>query len=254
MIASFIFLIGLCFGSFATLVSWRLPRGEAICATRSQCPKCKTNLGVLDLFPLLSWLLSKGKCRHCGEKVHWRYPAIELLCAASFLLVYSIYGLSVDLVIIALLAAALITMLVIDFEHYIIPDSLQIFFLGLGIAWQLYHGAIILNIAIAGLVGLAIGAALKYGFLLLRNKDGLGMGDVKFLGVAGVWLGIAPIPVLMFLSGIIGIFTALIWRVLGHGERFPFGPALGITMFLLIIYPDMANIFEYLAGYAVNAG
>src|SRR5271154_5209537 len=90
----FTLFCGLVFGSFITLASWRLPRGEDIIVKPSRCPKCENKLGFRDLWPVLSWALSKGKCRHCGTKVSARYPLIEIVTAALFLLVYSRYGIT----------------------------------------------------------------------------------------------------------------------------------------------------------------
>lgn len=236
-------LTGLCFGSFITLLAYRLPREMKIGATRSKCPNCKTPLGVKDLFPVLSWLSSGGKCRHCGTKVHWRYPMIEVATAALFLLVFLQLGVSAEAAIMALLGVCIIALCVIDFEHRIIPDELQ---------WAMFALAILHHFLIpvnwwdkmgGALLGVGIGATLKYGFLWLRKKDGLGMGDVKFLLIAGLWLGALPLVPFLFLSGLCGVLTSLVWRCFNDDPRFPFGPALAISMFALLLFPSLGALF-----------
>ncbi|MFO1242760.1 MAG: prepilin peptidase [Rickettsiales bacterium] len=243
LILFLVVLTGLCFGSFITLLSYRLPRQMQIGATRSKCPNCKTPLGFKDLFPVLSWLTSGGKCRHCGKKIHWRYPLVEILTAILFLVIVLQVGLTYEAAIFALLGVCIIALCVIDFEHRIIPDELQWAMFALAVLhhfllpvswWDKITGAVI---------GVAIGAALKYGFLWLRKKDGLGMGDVKFLLVAGFWLGTLPLVPFLFLSGLLGIVTAFIWKYFNDDRRFPFGPALALSMFALLLFPSLDALF-----------
>lgn len=243
LILFLVVLTGLCFGSFITLLSYRLPRDMKIGATRSKCPNCNTPLGFKDLFPVLSWLTSGGKCRHCGKKIHWRYPVTEIVTAALFPIVFLQIGLSIEFGIFAMLGVCIIALCVIDFEHRIIPDELQWVMFALAI---LHHALVTVDWwdKIGGaLLGVSIGAALKYGFLWLRKKDGLGMGDVKFLLVAGLWLGTLPLVPFLFLSGMLGILTSLAWKCFNDDPRFPFGPALAISMFALLLFPSVGNLF-----------
>ncbi|PIY78427.1 MAG: prepilin peptidase, partial [Parcubacteria group bacterium CG_4_10_14_0_8_um_filter_35_7] len=88
MVIFFIFIFGLCIGSFLNAVIWRLHRKESFFKGRSYCPKCRHSLGARDLIPLLSFLLLKGKCRYCKEKISWQYPVVELATGLLFCLVY----------------------------------------------------------------------------------------------------------------------------------------------------------------------
>lgn len=235
---------GLVFGSFATLASYRLVVGGAIGMARSRCPHCKTALGVRDLVPVLSWILAKGSCRHCKAPVHWRYPAIELATAVLFLLVFWRTGLTPEFIVLALFAVCLVILSTTDFEHHIIPDEVQ-FFMG-GLAVIFHFGLLGTHPAepLAGMiVGLFIGWALQKGYKWFRKRDGLGTGDVKLLCVSGLWLGVPGLPPLMLLGGVLGIFTALLWRALGRGAYFPFGPALGLATFLLVLFPEISFLF-----------
>lgn len=242
-ILAIVALVGLCFGSCITLLSYRLPRGMKVGAVRSRCPNCKTPLGVKDLFPVFSWLGAGGACRHCGKKIHWRYPLIELLTMLLFLLVYLEKGLTPEALTIVLLGVCIITLCVIDFEHRIIPDALQWAMLILAIA---HHFTVPVEWAdkVTAFAGALIFAlALKYGFLFLRGKDGLGMGDVKFFAVVGLWLGVIPLVPFLFLSGLLGIVTALGWRMVSDDPRFPFGPALALSLFALVLFPQVNSFF-----------
>jgi prepilin signal peptidase PulO-like enzyme (type II secretory pathway) len=243
MITCFILITGLVFGSFASCVSWRLPRKEDIVIKPSHCPKCLAKLGFKDLWPVLSWLSSQGKCRHCDAAISSRYPLIEMATAALFFLIYSYYGLTWLSALLALLAVVLLILIVIDLEHYLIPNEIQLAVLALGVAWRfLLHSPV--SIPLIGFaVGAAIGLTLHYGYRLIRKKDGLGLGDVKFLAVAGVWLGAMPMVPFLFYASVLGIVFGLLWRALGKGPVFPFGPALATSLFLCIVFPENINLF-----------
>lgn len=238
-----VFFIGLCFGSFVTAASHRMPLDQEIVRTPSHCTACNAKLGIKDLFPILSWVISKGKCRYCGAKVHYRYPLIELCTALLFLFIYYKYGVTYQSVLIALLGVCMAIFFVTDFEHRIIPDEIQIAMLVIGVVHNLVIEKPFEDTFYGFAVGLMIGLALRYGYSFLRNREGLGWGDVKFLAVAGVWIGVAPLVPFLFFSGVLGVVTAMFWRMAGKGEEFPFGPALGASMFICLIYPSIAESF-----------
>ncbi len=246
----FVILSGLTFGSFVTLAAWRLPREEDIVVKPSQCPQCKTRLKFKDLWPVLSWVISGGKCRYCAKPIGVRYPLIELITLLTFLLVYARFGLTLSGVLVALFAVALLVMVIVDLEHYIIPDSVHVVLLPLGLAYHWSKGTD-WNIVLYGfLAGAATGLALHHGYRWLRKKEGLGYGDVKFFTVAGIWLTSATFVPFLFFSGLFGIVTGLIWRALGRGPIFPFGPALAVALFAGVVFSEYYNIFEYIAEYA----
>lgn len=238
-----IILAGLCFGSFVTLASYRLPRDESILLPGSRCPSCRTRLKPRDLLPLLSWSFMRGKCRYCGMRVHWRYPAIEIVNACAFVAVYQAHGLSAEAVMLMLMSVALLVMIVADFEHFIIPDEVHLFLLPLGLLWHAMARTPWEEVATGFAVGLALGGALRYGYRYVRRKEGLGLGDVKFLAVAGVWLGpFSFVPFILF-SGFFGIATGLAWRALGRGKYFPFGPSLAFSLFICTAFPTLVSLF-----------
>lgn len=248
----FILLTGLSFGSFITLASYRLPREEDIVLKPSRCPNCDTTLKIPDLFPLFSWLRTHGSCRHCNVPIHWRYPLTELITALSFFMIYLQWGFTPECLILCLMATALLIMIVVDFEHYIIPDAVHLWLLPLGMVWHVWLGHS-WEVPVYGfLLGAAIGLTLHHGFRWIRKKEGLGFGDVKFLAVAGLWLGLTPMVPFLFYSGILGVITGLGWRFIGHGAVFPFGPALALSLFICIVFPETVDFFWSMNSIAVN--
>jgi leader peptidase (prepilin peptidase)/N-methyltransferase len=241
-----VLVVGLCFGSFITMASWRLPREQDLVVKPSYCPNCDTKLGFRDLWPVLSWAIHKTRCRHCAKPISPRYPMTEIVTAGIFLLIYSQLGITPPGIILMLFAVALMVMIVVDIEHYIIPDSIHVVLLPLGLLYHLVNSTPWEEVAGGFAMGAGIGLLLHHGYRVIRGKEGLGFGDVKFLAVAGLWLGYAPIVPFLFLSGVLGVVTGLIWRALGKGPIFPFGPSLAISLFLNILIPQISYLFWHL--------
>ena len=238
--------LGLVFGSFITCMSYRLPREEDLVRKPSYCPNCDAVLAVRDLFPLFSWLASRGKCRHCNAAVSLRYPLTELSTAALFLLVYMQFGLTLQTAILCLMVVALMVMVVVDLEHFIMPDSTQVALLILAVCYHYVCGTPGDELVIATGLMAAFGLTLHFGYSALRGRTMLGYGDVKFFTIAGVWLGLWPIVSFLLLAGVLGVVLGILWRLLGRGELFPFGPALALSLFLCVIYPQQTNILYYI--------
>jgi leader peptidase (prepilin peptidase)/N-methyltransferase len=236
--------VGACIGSFLTLVTYRLPRDEKIGMTRSRCPACGTTLGVRDLFPILSWIGTGGKCRHCKTRVSARYPLTELACAVGAMLATYHYGFTLQAFAIMGLWWCIVAIIVTDLEHYIILDEVQIAIIFFGALYHYALGTDAMSVIGTAVAGLAIGLTIKYGFLYLRNKDGLGLGDVKLLFGAGVWLAsmVSFVPFLFF-AGVLGVVFGLLWRVAGRGEVFPFGPSLAVALLACVVWPQAMQSF-----------
>lgn len=236
--------LGLCFGSLNTLLIHRLPEGKPVGATRSACPACGATLRARDLVPLLSWLATRGRCRHCRARVHWRYPVTEVVTAALFALAGWIGGgLYPHSLLLALLASQMVVLCVIDLEHRIIPDELQISLGVTGILYGLATSMHPVTMITGALVGGGIGLLLQQGYKKLRHQDGLGTGDVKFMTVSGIWLGTGPLLPYLFYAGVLGVISAMLWRLVSRDPRFPFGPALALSLLVLVAYPPSAQWF-----------
>lgn len=227
-------LLGLIFGSFASLAAHRLPLGLPIAAGHSRCPHCEHRLHMADLVPVISYVWNRGKCRYCAADIAWRYPLIEIVTALLFVLALAVAGPGMMALALGLLAAGLIIMTVIDLEYQIIPDQISLTLAGLGIAYHLMAGGGVdrwLSAGAGGLAGFLIAWALRAVFQRLKGREALGFGDVKFFAVAGLWTGIAGLADFMMLSGLAGILFAAGWRLRGGDVVFPFGPALAIGLF-----------------------
>lgn len=243
-------VLGACLGSFITLVSHRMPLDEEMVVTPSRCPACRKRLGVFDLFPIFSWVFAGGKCRHCKTGVSVRYPLIELVSALVTLFIYMQFGFTFAGLFLVLMMLCMLIMIVIDFEHGILPDKMQAMLLVFSAAFMLTRdGAneetFMQMIAGAG-VGAFTGLALRYGFYAWKKKEGLGWGDVKYLPIAGMLVGTKPFVLLLFFSGVLGVLTSALWTRLKRGAEFPFGPALIVSTFALVYFREALSHIEWL--------
>jgi leader peptidase (prepilin peptidase)/N-methyltransferase len=238
-------LLGVLFGSFVTAWSYRLPRGESILAARSRCVGCEKPLRARDLIPVLSWVMNKGRCGQCGAEVSIRYPLTEIVQALLFLCIFWRYGLQPASLTLMALSVCLLTMSVIDLEHGIIPDLLQLLMLGLAVLFRFQLGSEISDMLVGAASGFAVGLSLHYGYYFVKGRHGLGFGDVKFLGVVGCFLGWMLLSPFGVMSGLMGIGTAFLWKAMGRGRVFPFGPALAMALYAcLLLLPQLSYWFR----------
>ncbi len=225
-------IIGLVFGSFLGVVVDRVPRGVSIIRPASSCSRCGHRLGPLDLVPVLSYLAQRGRCRYCETRIPPRDLAIEGVTALVFLGVFALAPDWQGLVSGCLFGAFLIVMFLIDLEHMRLPNSVN----GLGFIAALLVAA--LGWSDVGVIESIAGAAVGSGVVLLivwLSKGGMGVGDAKFLGVIGAFLGPLGSIYTLFVASFVGAGIGLALIRLGkHGRRtpIPFGPflALGAAM------------------------
>lgn len=237
-IISYAFL-GLILGSFSSALSHRVPKGKNWVNERSACSSCQHDLGPLDLIPLLSWFCSHGKCRYCGAKVSWIYPLYEVICAVLALIIFLVMGSGAHGVFLLIALPFLFSLTVIDIRKMILPNQLVFILFVLGLFRLVYFYIVENNesFLIAALSGMVV--FLMFSLLLatlakkILKKEAMGMGDVKFFGVAGLWLGIDNLPAFLIMSGVIGIVFALLWQKFFHNKIFPFGPSLILSFYLI---------------------
>ena len=220
-------ILGLIIGSFLNVVIWRLPRGESLSKTRSRCPSCEAPIKPWDNVPVVSWLVLRGRCRSCRAAIAPRYPVVEALTGAVFAGIVLTRGFDDDLALWLPLAAVLIAVAGIDWDHRIIPNKIVVPAAVWGLA-----GTILLRPDNVDDVLIAGGIAFVALFVTaLAYPAGMGMGDVKLAGAMGLYLGswVAPAMLVAFLAGsIVGI--AIIARE-GRDARkkgVPFGPFLAL--------------------------
>ena len=231
-------------GSFLNVVAWRLPRKESIVRPRSRCPECGTQIAGYDNVPVLSWLLLRGRCRHCGARISARYPAVELLTAVVFAAIVAARGYDSDLLLELPCAAMLIAVATIDLEHKIVPNRIVV----PAAVWALIAGLLVSPPDFPEL--LIAGAAAFLGLLLaaLAYPAGMGMGDVKLAGVMGLYLGAAVAPALLaaFLVGaLVGIAIMLREGAGARKRGVPFAPFLALGGVLaLLVGPELIDLYS----------
>ena len=219
---------GLLVGSFLNVVAYRLPRGESLARPRSRCPQCETPIAPYDNVPVLSWLLLRGRCRHCRTAISPRYPLVEAATGVLYALVVAVADTPLRVALGLLLVTALVPITLIDLELRLIPNRIT-----LPAAVAAVLAAVIFDV---GFVPdqLIAGAAAGGFFLLaaLAYPRGMGMGDVKLAGMLGLYLGRAVAPAIFagLIAGVVvgGMIIARKGAREGRKTAVPFGPFLAL--------------------------
>jgi leader peptidase (prepilin peptidase)/N-methyltransferase len=224
-------LFGLCVGSFLNVVIYRLPLGQSLVSPPSRCRKCGYSLRWFDNIPVVSWLLLRGRCRQCGVGVSWQYPLVELITGALFVLVVWLTPMGPLVASRLMLVCMLIALFGIDLEHQILPNSITLPGIVIGLLFSLIAPPGITD----ALIGVAIGGgmlyAVAYGYYLWRGEEGMGMGDVKMLAMLGAFLGWKAVLVTLILASFAGAFVGLGMMSLQKGGMryaLPFGTFLAL--------------------------
>jgi prepilin signal peptidase PulO-like enzyme (type II secretory pathway) len=171
---------------------------------------------------------------------------VELITASLFVLVYLKFGISYNSALLMLLATSLMTIIVTDLENYIISDSVQLFMLVIAAAYIFINHLNIVYYAGSGIFFVALGFALYYSFLFITKKEAIGMGDIKFMGVCGLLLGIHMVGIYLFMSGLVGTIFGLFWTKIKKVEIFPFGPALAASLFICMMFlRELEDLFIF---------
>lgn len=232
------FLFGLCVGSFLNVCIFRIPRGLSIVAPRSFCPGCRNMIAWYDNIPVLSYLVLRGRCRHCRMPVSMRYPLIELLTALLFVGIWNRFLLSPLTLAFCVMTSLMIVAAFVDFEHMIIPDRTSLGCIVLGLAFSVAFPRVqsvdtILDAVIRSLIGVVAGAGALWLVSVIgkwmMKKDAMGLGDVKLLGGIGAFLGLPGVFYTILVSSIIGTVVGLSMIALGGHKwmsRLPYGPYL----------------------------
>lgn len=241
LILIFIFIFGTLIGSFLNVVVYRLPREESLSFPPSHCPSCNTRLKFYDLVPILSFLILRGKCRTCGEKISVRYPIVEFSTGLLFLWTVFIFGLSVETVQYIIVIGLMIPIFLIDFEHFIIPDRLNfgIFLAALiTFLFKIQTGSTQWSALADRGFGLLLGGGF-FLFIAVVTKGAMGGGDIKLMAALGFLFGVSNTFVLMFFSFIIGGVFSLGLILLKFKKRkdyIAFGPFICLSSFITIFW------------------
>jgi leader peptidase (prepilin peptidase)/N-methyltransferase len=237
------FIFGAAIGSFLNVCIFRLPAKTSIIKPASRCRRCFHPLRFYDNIPLISFILLRGKCRDCGEKISWRYPLVELITAILALMLFLKFGLTLEYFTFFIFTAVLIVITFIDLDHQIIPDILTL--PGIPLFFLAAIFLIKVNWLEAGL-GLLIGGGILWTiaivYELISRREGMGGGDIKLLAMIGGFFGwkslIFILLVSSFTGAIIGIAAMLIK---GKDLKYavPFGPFLSAAAIAYIFWGDV---------------
>ncbi|MCK5478266.1 MAG: prepilin peptidase, partial [Methylococcales bacterium] len=266
LLTALVLIIGLLIGSFLNVVIYRLPvmmeRGWKkecteylelenteesnevfnLIAPLSRCPHCNTAIKPYHNIPIISYLLLQGKCSECKSHISLRYPLIEAFTGITSAVVAWHFGYSIEMLFALFLTWSLIALSFIDIDHQLLPDSINLPMLWLGLFLSLFliytdtHSSIIG--AIAGYLSLWI---VYHLFKLVTGKEGMGYGDFKLLALFGAWLGWQYIPLIVLLSSLVGAVIGISMIILvkrDHNIPIPFGPYLAAAGWLALIWGD----------------
>ncbi|MBI3621635.1 MAG: prepilin peptidase [Nitrospirae bacterium] len=248
-IAVMTFVLGAVIGSFLNVCIYRLAREESIVWPGSRCPKCSAPIAFYDNLPIISFLFLLGRCRKCRAPISWRYPLVEALNGAGYLLLLRQFGLTWPALIYAVFFSALVVVTFIDLDIQIIPDviSLPGIVIGLAVSHWLPQGVI------SSLIGVAVGGGFfwlvaEVGFRMLK-QEAMGGGDIKLIAMIGAFLGWQHVMLTIFLASLTGSAVGLVFMLFkGWGRKtpIPFGPFLALGALLALFLG--APIVEWYVG------
>jgi leader peptidase (prepilin peptidase)/N-methyltransferase len=228
---------GLVIGSFLNVCIHRLPRRESVNWPGSHCPACNRPLSWYENIPLLSWLALGGRCRTCRAPIGAIYPLVEAITAAIFVAGYLVYGLSPLLLVRLVFACALIVLFAIDLRHQILPNSITLPGLAVGLVCSLLLPPGWPSALAGALFGGVFPWLIAEAYLRLRGREGMGMGDFKMLAMAGAFLGWPLIYLVLMLACVLGVVIgggALLVTRREAATRVPFGTFIAVAALLCI--------------------
>jgi leader peptidase (prepilin peptidase) / N-methyltransferase len=226
-------VFGSVIGSFLNVCIFRIPAGQSIVIPSSHCPKCGHLLKPYDNIPILSYLILKGKCRYCGERISYQYPLVETLTAFMSLLLFMKYGFSLPYVCTFIYVCALIVVTFIDLAHQIIPDIITL----PGIPIFSLLAILVMEVSIPdSLLGILVGGGFLFLvavlYELLTKREGMGGGDIKLLAMIGAFLGWESIFFIILVSSLLGAFIGIMTVIVQKRDfryAIPYGPFLSIA-------------------------
>ena len=266
--AIFVLILGLLIGSFLNVVIHRLPimmerefKTDAIeyfeldqpqsndkfnlVVPRSACPNCQHQISALENIPLVSYLWLKGQCSQCSTKISARYPLVELLTGLLSMAVALQFGVTWQCLAALILTWSLVALTFIDIDKMLLPDSIVLPMLWLGILLNLDSLFVDIN---SSIIGAAIGYlslwTIFWGFKLVTGKEGMGYGDFKLFALFGAWFGWQYLPTIILLSSIAGAVIGItILAVRGQDKNIPipFGPYLAVAGWIVLMWGEHIN-------------
>jgi leader peptidase (prepilin peptidase)/N-methyltransferase len=281
---SIVFLLSLVIGSFLNVVIYRLPimmerEWRAQCkelaeappgkipdgrfnlmVPQSRCPSCGTQITALQNIPVVSYFMLRGKCGSCATRISRRYPIVEAMTAIMTAIVAWRFGFGWESAAAIVLTWALIAISVIDIDHQIIPDSISLPFLWIGLILSLVNPAAGGNVLFVEPKTAIVGALAGYLslwsvyqlFLIMTGKEGMGYGDFKLLAMLGAWLGWQMLPLIILLSAVVGAAVGITMIIVRRHDRhipIPFGPYLAAAGWIAMLWGEqiVSSYLDYMS-------
>ncbi len=238
-----VFLFGSLVGSFLNVCIYRMPRGESIILPSSHCPLCSTPIKIYDNVPIFSYLMLGGKCRSCKAKISFRYPLVEAMNALFYMALIWRFGFGWHTLIYFILASALIVITFIDLDFQIIPDSITLpgIFIGL-VSGSLMLPDPFLRWSLLGykasIIGALTGFCLFY-MIAVLSRGGMGGGDIKMMAMVGALMGWKSVLLTTFLGSLLGSvwgISLMVFKGKGRKTKIPFGPYLSAGAVITLFY------------------
>ena len=255
------FVLGLVIGSFLNVCILRIPREESIALPGSRCPACQASIKPYDNIPVVSWLALRGRCRNCKASISALYPAVELLSGTLFVVCYLVFGPSLEAAKWAIFSALLIVLTITDVRERILPDKVNFTGLGVGLALSLltrpFDGTALwfanrlfdfppprpvlscTDAVLGALAGSGLLWFVSEGYFHLRGREGMGLGDVKMMAMAGTFLGLKRTLLTILAGSLLGsVIGLLLIALVGKGRDYelPFGTFLGAGALLVVFF------------------
>ncbi len=237
------FCFGAIVGSFLNVVILRLPNDEeSIVFPASHCTSCMADLHWYENIPVLSFLVLRGRCSHCKEKISFQYPLVELSMGLLSAALVQKFGISITTAGYFLFCAALLVIIWIDVQHQIIPDVISLPGIIIGLLFSFISPALSWQ---DSLIGILVGGGILYAiaglYFLWRKVDGMGGGDIKLLAMIGAFLGWQALPFVILASSLSGTVVGLIAMIKqkkGGQTRIPFGPFLSLAALAYLFFSN----------------
>ena len=220
----------------------------------SFCPNCQCKIFLLEKIPIISFILLGGRCKECKERISWRYPIIEIISGISALCVAINFGISIQTIPALLFTFSLLALSAIDFEHKFLPDNITLSFLWLGVICNIFEiFTDIYSCLFGAIFGYLTFWVIYTVFKILTGKETIGRGDFKLLAMLGAWLGWQLLPLIIFLSSLLGSIVGIgltLANLHKRSQPIAFGPYLAIAGWIALIFGN--NIMNIYFGWLTN--
>ncbi|MDF2814244.1 MAG: prepilin peptidase [Paenibacillus sp.] len=241
-----LFILGALFGSFFNVVGIRVPRGESIVVPRSSCGSCKTQLGAVDLIPILGWIIRRGRCHYCEERFSFIYVLGELAGGLLFAALPFLLDTPQELLIAYPLVSVLLILTVSDLKYMLLPNRIIYPAMLLFTVLRVFiHPLPLWHYALAFLLGGGILISVSYVSTLL-GKPAMGFGDIRLMALVGLVMGIKLVLLCIFLSALLGSVIGL--ALIGSGKLtrrtpIPYGPFIAVACLVSLCYGDQIVVW-----------